>query len=157
MKKILISLLLSLFFLQSVYPSEPSETTDQNKIVSKSYVYLAPAIALPLIPSMQAGIRVQHNHFGFGVQFTGSYYFLALPCEVSASFLYYKNPAFDKPQNYFGISLGAFIPVGYNNIILPAGSLLFGREFFKKNGKRRFWETYVGFPSGIGFRYGFCF
>ena len=65
MKRIFISLLLSLFVLQSVHSSEPAETTDHNTIVSKSYVYLAPGIALPLIPSLQAGIRVQRNHFGF--------------------------------------------------------------------------------------------
>ena len=90
MKRILILLSSILFFLQTVHSSEPSETTDHNKIVSKSYVYLAPGIA-PFIPSLQAGIRVQRNHFGFGVQFMGSYYFLAFPCEVSASFLYYKR------------------------------------------------------------------
>ena len=164
MKKILISLLLSLFVLQSLHSSEPSETTDHNKIVRNSYAYFSYGIGFPELPSLNLGYRTQKNSFGFGVQSQVAWFVLPIIgwLDISFSILYYRKPVFDAPQNYFGISAGGLYiqhPNAYmfRNRFVPSGSLFFGREFFKKNGERRFWETYAGFPHGIGFRYGFCF
>ena len=164
MKRILILLSSILFFLQTVHSSEPSETTDHNKIVSKSYGYFSYGFGFPEFPSLNLGYRIQKNHFGFGIQGQIAWFVIPIASwyKASLSFLYYPKPAFDTPQNYFAISAGGLYilhPNSYmfRNRYLPSGEILFGKESFRKNGERRFWETFVGFPSVIGFRYGFCF
>ena len=152
MKKILISLLLSLFVLQSLHSSEPSETTDHNKIVRNSYAYFSYGIGFPELPSLNLGYRTQKNSFGFGVQSQVAWFVLPIIgwLDISFSILYYRKPVFDAPQNYFGISAGGLYiqhPNAYmfRNRFVPSGSLFFGREFFKKMESVVFGKLMQGF------------